>query len=675
MSSKSGTVLSRLEQTAYELTENIPVGTYTMIQPADGGMASFSFMSKRFLDLLGLDRATVEKDPIRGFDCVHPDDYDEWISMNVESFQHRKPFYGETRVVVNGQVRWVLAESIPRVLDDGSTVWEGALSDITARKVAEHSLREKEAALLRAKESAEDQERKKSNLLAHISHEIRTPLTSMIGIAELLDREGLNDNQRQLLSLLRQSGDTLLAILNTVLDHSKIEAGGVALSERPFNLNLILQKVFSLHNLLAEDRSLKLHLTALSKSDSELVGDPVRVEQVLMNLVSNAVKFTPNGTVHIVAQCKGLPNSDQCLVRLEVTDTGMGIDPSHIETLFVPFNQASSRRDVQRGTGLGLSICKALVELMGGTIGVQSSLGHGSKFWVEIPLRRPHSELATGNLEPQAPVPKPRLKGLKVLLVDDNPTVLLVVGKMLSAAGAIVIQNSCPQKALEHIQKHASTLDALVMDIQMPEISGLDLIRMVRREHDRDALPIVVLTAGLLNDERSEALNAGANDVLFKPVMANELISSLLRALSRTDGDEAYERVAQGRQDFPFLEGIHRETAIQSTSGSTALFFKLLRLFCSENQGLSGVLIDEVQRQAYGSALKRLHNLRGASQYIGALDVSENVLKLEELLEPFVRSRYPIPSSSPAYPVIGDIQQSISGLTRQVEHWEQSPFS
>jgi len=675
VSSKSGTVLSRLEQTAYELTENIPVGTYTMIQPADGGMASFSFMSKRFLDLLGLDRATVEKDPIRGFDCVHPDDYDEWISMNVESFEHRKPFYGETRVVVNDQVRWVLAESIPRVLDDGSTVWEGALSDITARKVAEHSLREKEAALLRAKESAEDQERRKSNLLAHISHEIRTPLTSMIGLAELLDRESLNDNQRQLLSLLRQSGDTLLAILNTVLDYSKIEAGGLALSEKPFNLNLILQKVFSLHNSLVEGRRLKLHLTALSSSDSELVGDPVRVEQVLMNLVSNAVKFTPNGSVHIVAQCKGLPNSDQSLVRLEVADTGVGIDSSHIETLFVPFNQASSRRDVQRGTGLGLSICKALVELMGGTIGVQSSVGHGSKFWVEIPLRRSHSELATGDVEPLAAVPKPRLKGLNVLLVDDNPTVLLVVGKMLSAAGAIVIQESCPQRALEYLKKHASNLDALVMDIQMPEISGLDLIRMVRREYDRDALPIVVLTAGLLNDERSEALNAGANDVLFKPVMANDLITSLLRALRTIDGDEAYVRAVQGGQDFPFLEGIHRETAIQSTSGNSALFFKLLRLFCSENQGLSGVLVDEVQRQAYGSALKRLHNLRGASQYIGALDVSENVLKLEELLEPFVRSRYPMPSSSPAYPVIGDIQQLISGLTRQVEHWEQAPFS
>jgi signal transduction histidine kinase len=147
--------------------------------------------------------------------------------------------------------------------------------------------------------------------------------------------------------LLRQSGDTLLAILNTVLDYSKIEAGGLALSEKPFNLNLILQKVFSLHNSLAEGRRLKLHLTALSSSDSELVGDPVRVEQVLMNLVSNAVKFTPNGSVHIVAQCKGLPNSDQSLVRLEVADTGVGIDSSHIETLFVPFNQASSRRDVR----------------------------------------------------------------------------------------------------------------------------------------------------------------------------------------------------------------------------------------------------------------------------------------------------------------------------------------
>jgi PAS domain S-box-containing protein len=179
-----------------------------MVQPADGGMASFSFMSKRFLNLLGLDRSTVEKDPVRGFDCVHPEDYDNWLALNLESFQYKKPFYGETRVVVNGQVRWVLAESIPRPLSDGSTVWEGALSDITARKVAEHSLREKEIALLKAKQSAEEEEHRKSNLLAHISHEIRTPLTSMLGLAELLAHENLTDKQSQLLTLLRQSGDS-----------------------------------------------------------------------------------------------------------------------------------------------------------------------------------------------------------------------------------------------------------------------------------------------------------------------------------------------------------------------------------------------------------------------------------------------------------------------------------
>jgi PAS domain S-box-containing protein len=665
----------RLERTAYELTENIPVGTYTMVQPADGGMASFSFMSKRFLDLLGLDRATVERDPVRGFDCVHPDDYDNWLALNLESFQHKKPFYGETRVVVNGQIRWVLAESIPRPLSNGSTVWEGALSDITARKVAEQSLKDKEHALLKAKQNAEEQERRKSNLLAHISHEIRTPLTSMLGIAELLGHENLNDKQRQLLKLLQQSGDSLLDILNAVLDYSRIEASRLELNEQPFNVGLLLQKVQALHQWSAESKNLRLEIGTENLADNLVVGDSVRLEQVLSNLLSNAIKFTGSGTIKLRAISEQLSDS-QVRLRFEVADTGIGIDPRDITTLFIPFSQASSRRRVQTGTGLGLSISKALVELMGGNIGVESAVNQGSLFWVELTLSSTAATSGTKKTSSSTESSLLKLAHKTVMLVDDSPTVLLVVGNLLMSSGAHVIQKNSAKSALIYLKEHAFDIDAMVIDLQMPEISGLDAIRAIRKEVSLHKLPIIVLTAGLLNDERSSAFEAGANDVLFKPVTASELTRCLLRVMgAETDSepevvsvhDPAPYNESNLHQGFPSIEGIHLQTVIQTTAGNPNLFLKLLRIFCTENQGLSAMLIDEIQRRDYSSVMRRLHNLKGAARYIGAVDIERGTEELETFIEPCVVSRIPLPSSSQAYPIIADIQQAVSSLAKQLE--------
>ena len=665
----------RLERTAYELTENIPVGTYTMVQPADGCMASFSFMSKRFLNLLGLDRSTVEKDPVRGFDCVHPEDYDNWLALNLESFQYKKPFYGETRVVVNGQVRWVLAESIPRPLSDGSTVWEGALSDITARKVAEHSLREKEIALLKAKQSAEEEEHRKSNLLAHISHEIRTPLTSMLGLAELLAHENLTDKQSQLLTLLRQSGDSLLDILNTVLNYSRIEASRLELNKQPFNVSQLLQKIQGLHQWAAKNKGLRLEVSLENLPDHDVVGDPVRLEQVLSNLLSNAIKFTASGMVHLKAQGEQLSDS-RIGLRFEVADTGEGIDPRDIKTLFMPFSQASSQRLVQTGTGLGLSISKALVNLMGGAIGVESAVNQGSLFWLELTLGLAAPESALNKASATATSSRLKLAQKTVLLVDDNPTVLLVVGNLLAASGASVIQKDSAKNALAYLEEYASDLDALVIDLQMPEMGGLDAIRTIRGELGLHKLPVVVLTAGLLNDERSNALDAGANDVLFKPVTADELTACLLRAMSAEVNSET-EMIARktmapddglhAHQDFPFIEGIHLQTVIQTTVGNPNLFLKLLRIFCFENQGLSANLIDEIKQRNYDSVLRRLHNIRGAARYIGAFEIERSTEELSAFIEPCVASRIPLPSSSQAYPIIADIQQAVSNLAKQLE--------
>jgi PAS domain S-box-containing protein len=645
-----------------------------MIQPADGGMATFSFMSRRFLDLLGLDRAIVEKDPVRGFDCVHPDDYQAWITMNIECFEQRKPFYGETRVVVNGQVRWVLAESVPRTQDDGSTVWEGALSDITARKIAEQSLKDQEAALRKAKEAAEEKERQKSNLLAHISHEVRTPLASMLGLAELLGREPLNERQRQLLVLLQQSGNSLLNILNAVLDHSKLEANRLQIQTRPFSINTLLSKVGAQYQWAAAEKGLQFRVTNIEDTYSFVLGDGLRLEQVLSNLLSNAVKFTSSGEIHLCAALASA-KSDNIRLRIDVVDTGSGIDSADLETLFTAFSQASSYRQVQSGSGLGLSISKSLIELMGGVIGVESRPGQGSIFWFELPFRlanQPPKESDTV----QAAKPTFSLSGKTVLLVDDNPTVLLVVSELLTKSGARVITKSSGEGAIEFLQCSKPICDAAVIDLQMPGMGGIEAIRTIRSNPKLTELPIVVLTAGLLHDERAIALEAGANDVLFKPAQSNELAAALsyaMRGVSsrvpETSPTDHSNREAEEKAVYNFkpIEGIDLKTVMLTTSGNTKLFMRLLNLFCTENQGLSTTLLEEIHQRNYSSTLRRLHNLKGAARYLGALEIAKDAELLETMIEPYVVPGHPLPTSSPAYPVIAEIQQGISRLTHYLE--------
>lgn len=204
-----------LGRTAYELTENIPVGTYTMVQPADGGLAYFAFMSSRFLEITGLNREEAASDPIKGFMCVHPDDFDDWVKLNVKTFEEKVPFYGETRLLVEGEIRWVSAESIPRGLPDGSTVWEGVLIDITEKKLFEEQLRVslEESDSLRRK--AEEASKAKSEFLTNISHETKTPLSGVLGFTELLKDTPLTPHSGNMLRIFRcrvRLSSTLLTI-------------------------------------------------------------------------------------------------------------------------------------------------------------------------------------------------------------------------------------------------------------------------------------------------------------------------------------------------------------------------------------------------------------------------------------------------------------------------------
>jgi PAS domain S-box-containing protein len=600
---------ARLERTAYEVTENIPVGTYTMVQPADGGMARFSFLSSKFLELTGLKREDALEDPMKAFACVHPEDFDEWVRLNVEVFEKKTRFYGETRLIVNGQVRWISAESVPRVLPDGSTVWEGVLIDIT-------ELQESRQAMLEAKTKAEQQEKLKSDFLANMSHEIRTPLTSILGQAQLLAREPLNPRHREMISKMQDAGDSLMRIIDDILDYSRIEAGQLRIEPQPFRLADLLAKIQDLHGWMASQKGISLEVAPAPSLAGLLLGDSFRIEQVMNNLVNNAIKFTPSGHVAVNAKVLSV-QQDRCLLRLEVQDTGQGISAEFLPRLFVPFYQAdsgSSRRF--GGSGLGLSISKRLAELMGGLIGVESTPGRGSLFWLEIPMPM-LSETAHSNGTPtgQEHLLRPKksaetLNGLTILVVDDSPSILAMVQQMLRSEGALCLVAANATQAIEKIHAEHEKIDAVLMDIQMPEIDGLTAMRQIR-EHPRfSKLPLIAMTAGILQEQQAQAISAGANDIVHKPIR----IDSLVHCILKWARPQAFEKTG-----MPQLDRINAEHAFKTMNGNGEMFTRLLRLFLQEHAQAILLARKDLDEGLRERAARRLHTIRGGAGQLGAL--------------------------------------------------------
>ena len=568
----------------------------------------------------------------------------------LKSGRHERTFYEQMwGTVLRGEV-WK-GEVVNRRKDGSlyheemtiAPVWDGNGSvthfvaikqDVTERKRFEQQLSE-------ALERAQAANRAKSEFLANMSHEIRTPMNGILGMAQLLIDTPLNEEQRDYVTTLKTSAESLLSLLGDILDISRIEAGKMELHYAPLHLHRMVHQVARLFDARAKEKGLFLRVEIDDEVPSTIVGDELRLQQILSNFLGNAVKFTESGgiTVHIslaetggetsvasLRQQLGMPKSYRTVwLRLAVSDTGIGIPAEKQETIFESFTQvdgSSTRR--YGGSGLGLAINRQLVALMGGTIGVHSEEGKGSTFWTVLPLFAPNVEQSQGMASGEQGdveksfLPSPARAARRVLLVEDNEVNRKVAVRLLGKLGYAVDVASDGEEAVEKTAQQR--YDAVLMDVHMPRMDGLEATRLIR-ERERgtgEHQVIIAMTASVMKEDVQRCLASGMDDYLSKPVKMEVLQEMLEKWQDSGSPAESME-----------LSPIDRDFLADMTGGDPEFERELLREFLSTIPGL----IEQV-RQALGSGngtalASAAHTIKGSARAVGAHTFAEIAFALE----------------------------------------------
>ncbi len=472
------------------------------------------FFNRRWYEFVGREEHSAADDDWQGL--IHPDDVDRATEAWRLAVDTGNPFELELRIRrADGQYRWTLGRATPDRNEAGEILrWYGTNTDIQD--------------LIDARNRAEEANIAKSEFLANMSHEIRTPMNAVIGLSTILaNSKPLTDKQREFIRTLQLSADSLLALINDLLDIAKIEARTVELEHVSFSLPQLIQEVTSMMAVQVHQKGLAFTGEGDCVDNRMFLGDPTRLRQIIINLCSNAIKFTSQGSVHVSIACHPHAQAEYENICISVTDTGIGIAPEKVATIFDKFVQADS--SISRrygGTGLGLAITKTLTELMGGTISVQSEAGRGSTFTVCIPLEIASGDQSqtTHNLAELVEQTLDDKTRPVVLLVEDFAPNVLVATTFLEGFGYRVEVAENGLEAFEMI-KHGE-YEAALMDVQMPGLNGLDATKMIRTFEKQSGgrhLRIIGMTAHALSGDRERCLAVGMDDYIAKPFNPSEL--------------------------------------------------------------------------------------------------------------------------------------------------------
>jgi PAS domain S-box-containing protein len=519
----------------------------------------------------------------------------------------------------------VSARAIASANHSRGSIW--IIEDISAQQAAADEMQQ-------ARQLAEDSARIKAEFLANMSHEIRTPMNAIIGMTHLALKTQLDERQRDYLDKVQSSSRHLLGLIDDILDFSKIEAGKLQLENRDFSLVRLLEEVLDQVRPRIADKGLDLHLDVAVDVPECLCGDPLRLRQILLNYLSNAVKFTERGGIRVEVNLRRA-GADDALLYFSVNDTGIGLSSDQLKHMFQSFQQADASTTRRfGGTGLGLAIAKQLAGLMGGQVGVQSALGEGSHFWFEVCLPLARSDVVDGHTAAEHYSDWSAGEGTRVLLVEDNELNQQVATELLQAVGCWVDIAVDGRQALNRLSE--MRYDLVFMDMQIPLLDGLATTRLLRRLPGLSTLPVIAITANASQRDRDACLAAGMNDFVSKPFEPQTLYAIVRRWLTETSADPKHlvtpESAVSGAVSALQLDGLDWVAGLRRVMGRHNLYVDLLHRYLADQSPLLQQLRAALAAGELVQAEWLVHGCKGASATIGADAVAQAASELEQAL-------------------------------------------